>query len=234
MANLYRHYNRIYNRRSVSKWELVNGMLVELRYRPDEGQKITDDKPIVFIIDTDEYNPDFKKKKISGINLNYLQQNVIEELFRYMLGVTGWVRDELTNRLRVDVKDEETASVVRPEQIYRKIIKPRLLNRNDCYRSYNYHKISSVYSVNYKFQRWPLSELYRKLTDPTPEEREEVEKLITLESFGDSPFKDKKSSFEESDDVESTASDPVKADEKSGLYIKRKVSKSRTQKVKKK
>ena len=70
MANLYRHYNRIYNRRSVSKWELVNGMLVELRYRPDEDQKITDDKPIVFIIDTDEYNPDFKKKKISGIVVN--------------------------------------------------------------------------------------------------------------------------------------------------------------------
>ena len=129
MPNLYRHYNRVYNRTHISKWELVNGMLIELRYRADN---ITDDKPLVFIVDTDEYNPNPKKKKISGINLNYLNENIIEELFRYLLGTTGWIRDELTNRLRVDVKDEETESIVRPEQLYKKVIRPRLLNKIDC------------------------------------------------------------------------------------------------------
>ena len=151
-----RHFNRLYNRRRISKWETTNGMILELNYK---AQNIQDPKPLIFVIDTDEYNPVRRMKKISGVNLNYLNETIIEEFFQQILKYTAWVRDDLTKSLKIDVRDEEAPSTFRPKILYQNIVKSKLLSRYDCYRSYLYDNLASVYDVNYKFKRYPLSEL---------------------------------------------------------------------------
>ena len=114
--NHKKYYRNSENRSLIGKFQVTTGMLITFRY-PSKGDK----RPLVFVMDTDEFAaPD--KKKFSGINLNYLPYLQIERLFVQMLSRAGWDRDKHTQIPKVNLWEEEDAGV-RPLGIYKTFIK---------------------------------------------------------------------------------------------------------------
>ena len=156
MPTKYNHkkfYVKPEQRKSLGKFHIQTGMIITFKYKDAKKDK----KPLVFVMDTDEYVKS-ENKKISGINLNYLPISYLNKFFIRMLDKVGWEFDRYTKLPKVDLWDEENPGV-RPTIIYKKIVKIFLLNRIDCWRSYNYDKITSVEHVNFNFNVKPLSEL---------------------------------------------------------------------------
>ena len=158
--NHRKFYVKPEHRRSLGKFNIQTGMICTFKYKGAERDK----RPLVFVMDTDEFVKK-ENKKISGINLNYLPISYLNKFFIRMLDKVGWEFDRYTKLPKVDLWDEENPGV-RPTIIYKKIVKIFLLNRIDCWRSYNYDKITSVEHVNFNFNVKPLNELKDLLPKP--------------------------------------------------------------------
>ena len=141
------------HRKSIGKFHSQVGMIVTFKYK--EAKK--DKRPLVFIMDTDEFVKK-ENKKISGINLNYLPIPYLNKFFIKMLEKVGWEYDKYTKLPKVDLWDEENPGI-KPNIIYRKLVKVFLLKKSDCWRSYNYDKITGMEHVNFNFNVKPLNEL---------------------------------------------------------------------------
>ena len=117
----------------------------------------SDSKPLVFIMDTDEYRPP-KQRNFSGINMNYLPIGDINKLFLRMLSRVGWEYSKTTKMPKVDLYDEENPGV-RPIILYESFIKKQLLNRRDCWRTYMYTKSSLMEQIKFDFTVSPLNQI---------------------------------------------------------------------------
>ena len=156
MPSRYNHrkyYQSMKNRKQIGKFDITTGMIVTFAY---QGY---DKRPLVFVIDTDEYAP-VGKKTFSGVNLNYLPISEVNNLFVRVLQKASWELDKKTKVPKVDLFDEENPGA-KIEPIYNSIIKATLLNRRkDCYRTYSYASLKgSVEIVKFEFNVSPLKEI---------------------------------------------------------------------------
>ena len=131
------------NRKQIGKFDITTGMIVTFAY---QGY---DKRPLVFVIDTDEYAP-VGKKTFIGVNLNYLPIGELNKFFLMMLKRVSWEQDKTTGMPKIDLWDNENPGV-RPNIIYDNIVKPKLLQKRDCWRTYKYNKITAVEQVAFKF-----------------------------------------------------------------------------------
>ena len=150
-----RFYPKANDRVRLTKFNIKSGMIVEFPYTDKFNNK---SKPLVFVMDTDEFTSP-EKKNFSGINLNYLPYLQIERFFVKMLSRAGWDKDKHTKIPKVNLWEEEDSGV-RPLGIYKTFLKTSLLKRFDCWRSYKYKNVRSVFQIKYHFKTKPLSEVY--------------------------------------------------------------------------
>ena len=126
------------------------GQLITFRYN---SPKRYDPSPLVFFI----YN-DTNAKLIHGINLNYLYEADIQNIFTKM---SNFVNIELEHNsedesyTRIDLnKNPSSKAGVNGEKLYEQFIKPKVLSlprTKNCYRTYKPNKMTSIRSVNYQF-----------------------------------------------------------------------------------
>tara|TARA_Y100000310_G_C20329959_1_gene644789 strand:- start:56 stop:655 length:600 start_codon:yes stop_codon:yes gene_type:complete len=154
--NHRRFYQKSERRKIIPKFEITAGMIITFKY--DKGR---DTRPLVFVMDTDEYVK-AEKRRFSGINLNYMPIGELNQLFIKILAKTGWEYSKITKMPKVDIWDEENPGM-RPEIIYNQIIKKQVLNKRDCWRTYKYIKCNMIEQVNFQFNIPPLDNLIEKL-----------------------------------------------------------------------
>ena len=147
-------------------------MIVTFRY--PRGTK--DPRPLVFVMDTDEYVTPASKKSFSGVNLNYLTISEINLLFIRMLNKVGWELDRVTRRPKVDLWDDEEMGL-RPQIIYDQILKTTILKKRNCWRKYKHEKISQVEQVTFNFNVSPLNQL-SKIEGLSKVTKSDMEKMI--------------------------------------------------------
>ena len=146
--SIIRHTNSISDYEEINKWTAINGMVVRF-FHNKTG--IHDIKPLVFIMDTDEFNSKPDKRSISGINLNYLPETTVQKMFTRLsrdLPMTDTKHGHSFTRFAI--RDEENPSGLPGHLIYSKIISPIIVKEWDCYRTYLYKNLNSVQIINYK------------------------------------------------------------------------------------
>ena len=152
--NHRRYYTQSKNRKVIPKFKITSGMIITFRYSQKD---IKDKRPLVFVMDTDEYT-ETKKKNFSGINLNYLNIQDINKFFIRVLARADWEKSRDTGFPKVNLWDEEDPGI-KPIAIYKGIIKTQLLKRRDCWRTYKYNKVQTVEQVMFNFDMTPLNKL---------------------------------------------------------------------------
>tara|TARA_Y100001963_G_scaffold158969_1_gene260613 strand:+ start:4003 stop:4653 length:651 start_codon:yes stop_codon:yes gene_type:complete len=153
------HDRRIQSKKSISKNKLAPGMMVTFSYN-NTGGDIYDRNPFVLFLYEDK-----PKKLLHCINLNYLQESVVQKLFKNISEIvpvefsgntnlnkpfTGvdMTGDDSSGNISNDKKASSTAKV-----LYEKVIKPKLLNipsTENCYRTYSIDKVSVIKVISYK------------------------------------------------------------------------------------
>ena len=151
-----RFYPKPTDKIRVAKFHVLSGMIVEFMYTNKSGEN---SKPLLFVMDTDEQEPDPKKRSFSGINLNYLPIHEVERFFVRTLQKTGWEIDRHTKAAKVDLWEEEDEGL-KPIVLYNKIVKKSLLPKYQCWRSYSYHRITDIYQIRFHFTTPPLNLIY--------------------------------------------------------------------------
>ena len=154
-----RFYSKNEDIRTIPKLQIKTGMIVEFNYRDKDNKP---SRPLVLVMDTDEFVTS-KKKKFSGLNLNYLPHMKIEKLFERIITKVGWELDKETNFPKLDLYEEENIGV-RPRVIFKPFIKTKILNRFDAWRTYKYRQVKTVRQIKYRFKSEKLSEIYKDLT----------------------------------------------------------------------
>ena len=152
LYNHKKYYNKPEDRKVIPRYEINSGMLITFRY---PGRDV---KPLVFVMDTDEYVSPASKKSFSGLNLNYLTISELNDFFIRMLNRVGWELDRQTQRPKVDFWDDEETGL-KPEIIYESLVKKRILNKRNCWRKYKHSKVTQVEQVTFNFRIPPLDQL---------------------------------------------------------------------------
>ena len=164
---LYNHKRRIQNLQPAKIKSLYPGTIVQFKY---SGDKIFDKKPMVLVL----WN-DYQDYKIHGINLNYLTEFKIKNLFREIMEVKGNILTEEDQSEDYDdnlpyrnlVKDPYTRvklptyrerrggnplskseAIKQMDRLYDKKLK-KIVKKNDIYRSYIQAKIREIKVVTY-------------------------------------------------------------------------------------
>ena len=167
----YKYFPKSSDKKVLGKYEAQAGQIVMFRYRSSVKQ--TKDKlPLVFVVDTDEFNPDVNARAIHGINLNYIPDGEVEKMFLFFLTKAGWDTHKITKFPRVNLWDEDDTLATRPEVLYRTIIQPFILPRFNCWRTYKYKQISTVEAVHYHFNAKPLIEAVSNVNKKTIDKKE--------------------------------------------------------------
>ena len=165
-------WNRRMDEKETFRYEITNGMIINFRYKGSNYDK----RPLVFVMDTDEYVTPASKKSFSGVNLNYLTISEINLLFIRMLNKVGWELDRVTRRPKVDLWDDEEMGL-RPQIIYDQILKTTILKKRNCWRKYKHEKISQVEQVTFNFNVSPLNQL-SKIEGLSKVTKSDMEKMI--------------------------------------------------------
>ena len=151
--NHRRFYSKPQNKKILPKFSITNGMIINFRYKSGK-----DTRPLVFVMDTNEFETQTDKKSFSGINLNYMPIGEINRFFIKVLNKARWEYSKVTKMPKVDIWDEENPGT-RPNIIYNQIVKKEILNKRDCWRTYKYNKCRMIEQVNFKFTSSPLDGL---------------------------------------------------------------------------
>jgi hypothetical protein len=154
----HRRFYPAKNQRGISPMNIKSGMIVEFMYR-DKNNKIS--KPLVFVVDTDEYVAR-DKKVFHGINLNHIPPAEVEKFFIAMGDKVGWELDQQSNFPKMNLYEEEDVGI-RPLVVYKPIIKAKVLTRFDCWRTYKYIRTKSVMHIKWNFQSNKLKNIYDDL-----------------------------------------------------------------------
>jgi len=153
-----RFYSGRNDKKSIPPMDIKSGMIVEFQYRDRNNDKSI---PLVFVVDTDEYGTK-DKKLFHGLNLNHMPHTEVEKFFQAMGTKTGWELDKQSKFPKMNLYEEEDAGL-RPDVFYKPIIKAKVLNRFDCWRTYKYTRVKSVKQIKWNFQSKALKEIYKGL-----------------------------------------------------------------------
>ena len=153
-----RFYSGRNDKKSIPPMDIKSGMIVEFQYRDRNNDKSI---PLVFVVDTDEYGTK-DKKLFHGLNLNHMPHTEVEKFFQAMGTKTGWELDKQSKFPKMNIYEEEDAGI-RPTLVYKPIIKAKVLNRFDCWRTYKYTRVKSVRQIKWNFQSKALKEIYKGL-----------------------------------------------------------------------
>ena len=153
-----RFYSARNDKKSIPPMDIKSGMIVEFQYRDRNNDKSI---PLVFVVDTDEYGTK-DKKLFHGLNLNHMPHTEVEKFFQAMGTKTGWELDKQSKFPKMNIYEEEDAGI-RPALVYKPIIKAKVLNRFDCWRTYKYTRVKSVKQIKWNFQSKALKEIYKGL-----------------------------------------------------------------------
>ena len=153
-----RFYSGRNDKKSIPPMDVKSGMIVEFQYLDRNKDKSI---PLVFVVDTDEYGTK-DKKLFHGLNLNHMPHTEVEKFFQAMGTKTGWELDKQSKFPKMNVYEEEDAGI-RPDIFYKPIIKAKVLNRFDCWRTYKYTRVKSVKQIKWNFQSKALKEIYKGL-----------------------------------------------------------------------
>ena len=145
--HIYNHYRKIAHKQYTILNQLLPGMMVEFRYR---GEEVHDKKPLTLFIFHDK-----SKKLVHGINLNYLTDRKIQELFkmfkkRTLIENTSESRFFDDKYTRTFISNWRKYGSITAKDLYYKIIKPKLLINHDVYRTYTDSGIKSPRIITYR------------------------------------------------------------------------------------
>tara|TARA_Y100000361_G_scaffold40611_1_gene34760 strand:- start:799 stop:1305 length:507 start_codon:yes stop_codon:yes gene_type:complete len=153
---LIRHRNNILSRQRLSFPSISPGMVVEFTYKPDKDQEILDKFPLVLVL--------YREAKrggagglLSGLNLNYMYDNRIKYMAKLLSKPAPLIEtNKVTGKqLRKEYNKFSLSTSYRginsSQNIFKKIINPRILKTDDCYRSYNEMKIKNLMVCKYNF-----------------------------------------------------------------------------------
>ena len=166
----YNHSRRIQDLQPAKIKAIRPGTIVEFTY---SGENIFDKKPMVLVL----WN-DYRDYKIHGVNLNYLTEFKIKNLFREIMEIKGnilteedqsedyddnlpyrnLVKDPYT-RVKLPTYKEErggnplskSEAIKQMGRLYDKKLK-KIVKKNDIYRSYIQNKMSSIKVVTYDIE----------------------------------------------------------------------------------
>ena len=156
-----RFYSKVINRKTIPKLQIKSGMIIEITYRKKNGSST---RPLVFVMDTDEYQS-ADKKIFHGLNLNYLPATEVERLFTNIMTKTSFEVDKETKFPKVNLYEEEDPGGIRPFLIYKPFVKSKILNRFDAWRTYKYLSVKTVKQIKWDFQSRKLAEAYKNLKE---------------------------------------------------------------------
>ena len=159
MANrLYNHKGKIKGIQPANLKSLEPGMLITFRYN---AKDIMDRNPLIIFL----YR-DINDNIIDGLNLNYLTEYKVSNLFRNFNNIVGvGEKDEEDNNLLNEdytlinlpsYKKElggnplsKAESIAKMKRLYEQVIKPRVLKIDNIYRSYKIKNIRTLKVVRY-------------------------------------------------------------------------------------
>tara|TARA_R110002012_G_scaffold31261_2_gene93839 strand:+ start:101 stop:592 length:492 start_codon:yes stop_codon:yes gene_type:complete len=155
-----RFYAKRENFKNIPKLQIKSGMMIEFLYRAKDNKQ---SRPLVLVLDTDEFTAR-DKKVFHGINLNYLPPTTVEKLFVDIITKTNFENDKETKFPKLNLYEEEDPGGLRPSVIFKPFIKSKILNRFDCWRSYNYTSVaSSVKQIKWNFKSPKLFKVYENI-----------------------------------------------------------------------
>ena len=156
------HYRRILGQTNVSKDALVPGQIISFNYI---GKNIWDRHPLIIFLFRDRDKNDL----IHGININYLYENDVQNVFKMMTKrVNAKVAYDKSSEGYAYLQLEENKNVrtgVHAQDLYEEVIKPIMFKSRktkNCYRTYAYTKMTSIKLINYKLD--VIEETIRKTT----------------------------------------------------------------------
>ena len=153
-----RFYSKRGDKKTIPPLDIKSGMIVEFLYKDKENKP---SKPLVFVIDTDEYGAR-DTKVFHGLNLNHMPFTEVEKFFQAMGTKVGWELDKQSKFPKMNLYEEEDVGT-RPAVFYKPIIKAKVLSRFDCWRTYKYMRVKSVKQVKWNFESKALKEVYKNL-----------------------------------------------------------------------
>ena len=155
MANrLYNHKAKIKGIQPLKLKVAQPGMLITFRY---SGKDILDKNPLIVLLSQE-------KNLVEGLNINYLSDFKVSNLFRYFsqsVGVDdvepeGILSEGYTLINLPSYKRElggnplaKSESVVKMKRLYEQVIKKKILRTDDIYRSYDIKKMRVIKAVRY-------------------------------------------------------------------------------------
>ena len=168
---IYNHKKRIVNTQPGRINSLYPGVIIQFQYR---GETVYDKLPMVLVL----WN-DYPNYKIHGLNLNYMNEFQIKNLFDELIEkgnvLTEQDQDDETDyddtlpyrnllkdpytRLKLPTYKEDrggnplskSEAVTQMDRLYEKKLK-NIVKRNDIYRSYMQKKMSSIKVVTYDIE----------------------------------------------------------------------------------
>ena len=133
------HRRNIISEKSSSKMKIVPGSIVRFNY---SGKEVNDSRPLVLVL-----NPRWQGK-LHGLNISYLKESNLKQLLN-LVKETAQGRIKRLLKLRLPLLKPDIGN---PGSFYRSRLKPFLVGKPDCYRTYNSGGIGGVRIIDYKFK----------------------------------------------------------------------------------
>ena len=150
MPRKINHYRRILSQNVTSLDQVLPGQIITFRYN---SPKRYDPSPLVFFIHNDKSN-----KLVHGINLNYLYEADVQNIFSKMskfVNIEMEYNSEDESYTRIDInKNSKSKAGINGDKLYEQFIKPKVMSlprTKNCYRTYKPNKMTAIRSVNYQF-----------------------------------------------------------------------------------
>jgi len=149
------HAGRILKEQTIHDGSILPGMVLRFAYNAPD---IYDRRPLILFL--------FKESdKIDGVNLNYLHEYKVQELFdRSVQMFEGRINEAFRREnffnlneefVRVGLTNKLAPSDVDGKEFFDRVIKPRYLSTastKNCYRSYSLKSVSALKVVNYDIE----------------------------------------------------------------------------------
>ena len=160
--NHTRFYDKRENKTALSRSSIATGQIITFSYPTAP----TDRRPLIFVMETNYRKMERNRNKsISGINLNYLSTQQLNNFFIKVLAKAPWRDDRVSKFQRIDLHDEGTSGGISPSIIYEQIIKKTILPRANCWRKYKLNKMGgSIQQIDFQFNRPPLKKIFEDET----------------------------------------------------------------------